>query len=225
VFFASRNNAASGIVIALALILAASVGIALGVLVLELAADEPMVRLAMIAAFTFGGMYFSVATPAGSIAATTGFVFAFVLTLNDFVPIPGLLIRGLAWMWVVVFFPMATLVLVNALLGPNPNTMVRRKIGKRLRTGAQGLRGEHDARQEAFALLAEEPQEGDELASPIQLAALLGYAGKAEAARLAATLAASEDLLVAALAAPHDPGLAGDCPCFRHRHARSCADR
>ena len=210
VFFASRNNAASGIVIALALILAASLGIAMGVLVLDLAADEPMVRLALIAVFTFGGMYFSVATSAGSIAATVGFVFAFVLTLNDFVPIPGLLIRGLAWMWVVVFFPMATLVLVNALIGPNPNSMVRHAIGKRLRTGARALRGEAGAGAVALALLSEEPEEGDELASPIQLAALLGYARPAEAARLGATLPASENLLLATLGAPRDPALAAD---------------
>src|SRR3546814_210571 len=45
IFFASRDNAASGIAIALALIVGVSVGILLGLLFLQLASDEPMLRL------------------------------------------------------------------------------------------------------------------------------------------------------------------------------------
>lgn len=205
IFFASRDNAASGILIAIALIIAASVGILLGLVFLQIAADEPMLRLGLMAAFTFGGMYFSVATRAGPIAATVGFVFAFVMTLNDFVPIPELLSRGLSWMWVVVFFPMATLILVNALIGPNPAWLARKSIGKRLRASAALLRGEEGAAVQARELL-EEP--ASELASPARLGALFGFHSKSEAQRLAAILPKVQALLAEALAAGQDRTLA-----------------
>lgn len=206
IFFASRDNAASGILIALALIVAASVGILLGLLFLQIAADEPMLRLFFMAAFTFGGMYFSVATKAGPIAATVGFVFAFVMTLNDFVPIPELLSRGLSWMWVVVFFPMATLVLVNALIGPNPAKLARRHTARRLEAAAEVLRDEPEARKKASELLAEGAGESG---SYTRLGALFGFHSKTEAARLAAIAPEARSILADSLGARPDPALAG----------------
>ena len=205
IFFASRDNAASGILIALALIIAASVGILLGLLFLQIAADEPMLRLFFMAAFTFGGMYFSVATKAGPIAATVGFVFAFVMTLNDFVPVPELLSRGLSWMWVVVFFPMATLVLVNALIGPNPAKLARRYTARRLAAAAGVLRDESGAREEATELLAEGAGESG---AHTRLGALFGFHSKAEATRLAAIAPEARSILADSFGARPDPALA-----------------
>lgn len=207
IFFANRNNAASGIVIAVGLILAASVGILLGVLFLEVASGNAMVRMALIAAFTFGGMYFSVATPAGSIPATAGFVFVFVLTLEDFVPVPELLARGLSWMWVVVFFPMATLVLVNVLMGKSPLTLARSAIAERLQTAAKLLSGVSVQRQKISSLLAEDPEE---LATSIRLAPLLGYTSKKRAERFLAAIPQAQSLLAGSIGAKQDTGLASE---------------
>lgn len=205
IFFASRDNAASGIAIALALIVGASIGILLGLVFLQLAADEPMLRLGLMLLFTFGGMYFSVATAAGPIAATVGFVFAFVMTLYDFVPIPELLSRGISWMWVVVFVPMAVLILVNALIGPNPARLVRRRLAHRLRAAAALLNGETDADAQAGVLLAEDSKT---LAAPARLGAVFGYHSKVEASQLAALMPLAQDLLAQARVAPQDNPLA-----------------
>lgn len=201
IFFASRDNAASGILIALALIIGVSVGILLGLVFLQLAADEPMLRLGLLGLFTFGGMYFSVATKAGPIAATIGFVFAFVMTLNDFVPVPELLSRGISWMWVVVFIPMAVLILVNALVGPNPARLVRRRLALRLRATADLLRGDAYARVQAQQLLE---QSAVSLAAPARLATIFGYHSKDDAKRLSAMMPIAQDLLAQALVAPQD---------------------
>jgi multidrug resistance protein MdtO len=205
VFFASRNNAASGILIAVGLVIAASVGILLGIVVLQFASDDPMLRVALIAAFTFTGMYMSVATSAGSIGATVGFVFAFVLTLEDFVPLPELLSRGLSWMWVVVFFPMAALVVVNMLFGPNPAELARHGLARRLAMAAALLRGEKVPRKEVSRLLSEDIEE---LSSPVRLGTFLGLATNVEADRLAAAIPASQDILAASVGSPKDPALA-----------------
>ncbi|MHA6729279.1 FUSC family protein [Devosia sp. A369] len=199
IFFAARNNAGSGILIAGGLIVAASVGILIGLLFLQLAADEPMLRLALLVLFTFGGMFFSQASRAGAIAATIGFVFAFVMTLYDIIPIPELLSRALSWMWVVVFFPMATLILVNALLGPNPAHLARRAIADRLSITARLLAGDATARAEGEALLA--AGAGD-LATFTGMGGLFGYFSRDEARRLLAMAPDSQNLLALAVALP-----------------------
>lgn len=140
VFFAARDNAGSAIKIALALIVAASIGILLAFVFLMISADEPWLRLLLIALLTFAGMFFSQASKAGPIAATVGFVFAFALTLYDEIPVPGLLTRGLAWMWVVVFFPMFFMVVMNILAGINPAKLVREELAKRIAATAAVIR-------------------------------------------------------------------------------------
>lgn len=199
IFFAARDNAGSGILIAAGLIVAASIGILLGLLMLQLAADEPMLRLGLLVLFTFGGMFFSQASRIGAIAATIGFVLAFVMTLYDIVPIPELLSRGLSWMWVVVFFPMATLILVNALLGPNPARLARRAIANRLRVAGRLLAGDATAVAPARAFLAEGESGVTGLA---RMAGLFGYFSKDEGRRLSAMAPQSQRLLAMASAQP-----------------------
>lgn len=197
VFFASRDNAGSGLLIAIALIVGASVGIMLGVVFLMLAADEPMLRLGLMALFTFGGMFLSQATRAGPIAATVGFVFAFVMTLNDIVPVPELLTRALTWMWVVVFFPMAFLILVNATTGPNPARLVRNGVAARLDAAAALLAGEPGARTVSAKLLA---QGRGNLDTYVRMGKLLSLLNADKALRSSAMIGASNHLLLVAQA-------------------------
>lgn len=199
IFFASKDNAGSGIALGIALIVGASVGILLGVLFLMVVADDPMLRLIFMAAFTFGGMFLSQASKGGSIAATVGFVFAFVMTLYDYVPLPDLLIRALAWMWVVVFFPMAYLIGLNAIAGRNPVKLARNVIASRLEVAARLAAGDTTAVTEAAALLAK----GNEALETYQkMGRLLSLVSKREALRLGEMGEASYRLLVLARTDP-----------------------
>ncbi len=154
VFFAARDNAGSAIRIGIALIVAATAGILLAFVLLMVSADEPELRLLLIVLFTFAGMFFSQASKAGPIAATVGFVFAFALTLYDEVPTPELLTRGLAWIWVAVFFPMLFMIVLNALAGTNPATLLRRELAQRLAAAAEVIRSPDVASKPVSQLLA-----------------------------------------------------------------------
>ncbi len=154
IFFAARDNAGSAIQIGLALVVAASLGILLAFVFLMLSADEPGLRLAFIALFTFAGMFFSQASKLGPIAATLGFVFSFALTLYDEIPIPELLTRGLAWIWVAIFFPMFFMVVLNILAGPNPARLLRNELAERLATAEGLITGKTAAEADAKRLLA-----------------------------------------------------------------------
>ena len=198
IFFASKDNSGSGILIGIGLIIAASVGILLGVLFLMISADAPFLRLAMIAAFTFGGMYFSQASKLGPMAGTVGFVFAFVMTIYDIVPIAELLTRALTWMWVVVFFPMFFLVLVNVVAPRSPRRLLQTLLGERLDAAAAVLLREDGASRKAEELLGA----GNGTAGTYQrMARLLSLYTRQEAWRAQALVDQSYRILALSLAA------------------------
>lgn len=198
IFFAARNNAGDAIRTGLALIAAASVAILLAFVFLMLSADEPGVRLLFIALFTFAGMFFSQASKAGPIAATVGFVFAFALTLYDEIPVPELLTRGLAWLWVAVFFPMFFMIVLNVLAGANPARLLRRQLAARVAMVADIVGSSATLPATGSAMLA---RGNEPLIAWHRSARFLSKLDAAELERSQALIGATFDLLAVAVAA------------------------
>ena len=198
VFFASRADAGSGIVTAAGVLVGATLGIAIGILSLMVVADSPMLRLGLVALFTFGGMYLAQASKAGPPVGTVAMVFAFVMTLYDIVPIAELLVRALAWMWVVVFFPMVYLIALNVVAGRSPARLLRREIEERLETAAALIEsGSEETQRRAGKLLA---AGNDELAKYRVFARILSLMDNKEAMRAGELAEASYALLTLVLA-------------------------
>ncbi len=229
VFFAARRDAGAGMLIALALIVAVTIGIALGLVVMQLSADDSMVRLLVMAGFAFGGMYLSQATRLGSLAATGGFVFVFALSLIDFLPYPMLISHALSWIWVIVALPMAVLFVVNMLFAPSPAMLARRFVAERLEAAVALLAGDEGAEARARRLLVEPASEG---ATLTRGARIFGYLASDEARRLCGLATASGEVLALAMAVGRDPVLARDIGALAaaiadkrhdlpHQHARS----
>lgn len=221
-FFAARDNAGEGILIAVALIGGATLGIALGVVFLAFSADEPMLRIALMIIFTFGGMFFSRASQAGEIAGTVGFVFAFVVSLDGLVPTPELLIRALAWMWVVVFFPMLYLVIANIVAGRNPATMARQVVVERLHAVAELIANPSaETRSRVVELLGE----GSAVARKyLDVARLLSFAPKAELQRTAELVDRSYRLMAVTEAIFANGDLSSVSEAERATLAQACRD-
>ncbi len=208
VFFASRRDAGAGMLNSLALIVAVTAGVALGLVVMQLSADRcRMVRLLLMAGFAFGGMYLSQASQLGSLGATAGFVFVFALSLIDFLPYPVLISHALSWIWVVVALPMAVLFVVNLLFGPNPAVLARRFVADRLAAVASLLDGADGADAAARKLLAEK---SSEVGTLMRGGRIFGYLSAEEARRLCGLASLSGEVLALARAAGHDPVLARD---------------
>ncbi|TVQ58612.1 MAG: transporter [Rhodobacteraceae bacterium] len=195
VFFAYKDNAGEGIAIGFGLIVAATLAIGVGVLLLTVLADAPAPRFATILLLTFGGMFLWRASRMGPASYALAFILAFVLMLADTTPSPELLVRALTWLWVVVIVPMTLLVVSNILFGRSPLTLARRVIAERLETAARVLEA-HDA--DPARLL----EDGDaEALGYVRMARLMGELRGPEAAdRLRAELDASHRVLRAAAA-------------------------
>ena len=205
VFFAARRDAGAGMLIALALIVAVSIGVGLGLLVMQLSADDSMVRLLIMASFAFGGMYLSQASRLGSLGATAGFVFVFALSLIDFLPYATLISHALSWIWVIVALPMAVLFVVSMVFAPNPAVLARRFVADRLAAAASLLDGADGAAAAARKLLAEK---SSEVGTLTRGGRIFGYLSGEEARRLCGLATQSGEVLAQALAAGRDPVLA-----------------
>jgi len=192
VFFATREDAAASVSMALKLIVGASAGIAIGLVFLMGSADEPIARMALMVAFTFGGMFFAHASSLGPIASTVGFVLALGVTLFDQVPVPELLVRGMLYLWQVVAVPMTLVIAVNAIAGPRAHEKLRGVIVERLETAAALLAREPDAAARARAVLGADAAQTRERR---KTAYLFFSAGARERARLETLLDASYEML------------------------------
>jgi len=196
IFLMYRDNAGENIGIGVGLILAATVLIALSILLMMFVADAPALRLAMMGAVTFGFMWLARASKLGEPAGLLGFIIVFILTFYDYISMPELVLRGLAWVWMVVFVPMVLLVALNVFFGRSPLRLVRERVRDRLRESARLAEGGDPAPTDRLL------QEGNEAAEKhAGMARLLALASKEEHDRLVAELAASFDLLATAQAA------------------------
>lgn len=95
VYYAWRDNSGAMVFEPAKLLLAVTIAIAIAIPLLNVTVDDPILRLLLIAVFTFVGMFLSQASKLGSMASTVGFVFAFALTLFDIIPIPEIMSRTL----------------------------------------------------------------------------------------------------------------------------------
>lgn len=187
VFFATKETAAATILQALKLIVGAAVGIGIGFIFFMLSANEPMLRVLLVAVFSFAGMFFAHASRLGPVASTIGFVLAFAVSLFDVVPVPELLTRGAIWMWAVVALPMAILIVVDAAAGFRAELRTRTILAEQLHSIARLLR--HPCDLAAHAAIVEFLGTGTrEIQEDLDAAKLLSSISQIEFARLAQIL-------------------------------------
>ncbi len=182
IFFAWKDDSGSMIVTGLILIMAASLGLPLVQPLLRLAVDSSAWRLGLLCGITLFGMMLAHASRAGPMLGTAAFILAFAVTLYDVVPVPDLLSRALAWMWVVVFIPMALLIGVGIFLGTSPKERAEQLIARRR---------EALAAPQSEAAIEMRDDGGTRMDVWLSKAWLLGFARGDTAARLAAEAEAS----------------------------------
>jgi len=125
VFFLGRGDAAITLRIAMAGAIGVTLATLLSLLLYSLDAGEPALRLPLMAASTFLGMFLLRTMAIGPIAFLAGFLLVVTQTLIDVIPNLEALTRFLLWLWVVVMLPVVVTVLVNLLTGPNPTQLAR----------------------------------------------------------------------------------------------------
>jgi multidrug resistance protein MdtO len=142
-FFAQRDvvlTVLGGVAAAIGITLA----LALTFIVFLVGIGEPGLRLPLMVACAFGGMYLMRATPAGALGLIVGFVIFYSLTYADQVPSPEALTHALCWLWVIILYPVALLVLADLAFGSRPEAVYRSGLGARLAAAADFLAAADD---------------------------------------------------------------------------------
>ncbi len=156
VLFVSRGERASTIKTALVGGIALVFAVFLTIVVFMASLAEPALRIPLIAAATFTGIFFSRISPLGPAAFAAGFILAYGLTLGDqvlglsllqaasgnttarglpelaFLPPEEALLHFLLWLAPVIALPVCLVIIANLITGREPAVLVRAAIVRRL---------------------------------------------------------------------------------------------
>ncbi|MFT7721222.1 MAG: hypothetical protein QM788_00030 [Roseateles sp.] len=141
VIFLARPDGAECVGQAIGLIVLASIVVLALAPVIQVTADDPLLRIAVIAATSFAFVFLGAASQLGEIGSIIALVIAFILTLVDDVPAGEVVTRGLLYAWQMTSMPMALMIVFNLLLGTGPHRLLRDTIAGRLAAGAEALEG------------------------------------------------------------------------------------
>lgn len=127
VFLVSQEDTASTLVTSVGGLLAATLAVALSILLYVFDASEPALRIPLLALSTFAGVFLARTSALGPVAFLASYVLVLSQTLADDNPATDPLTHGLLWLWVVVAVPVGVTVLLNLLFGESPVALSRRR--------------------------------------------------------------------------------------------------
>jgi multidrug resistance protein MdtO len=158
VFLLGSREVASTMLTGIVAVIAFTLAVLLSLLFYTLDADEPALRLPLMALSTFIAIFLARTMALGPVVFLAGFVLVLSQTLIDRIPSLEALVRLVAWLWTIVTVPVVISILVNLLVGETPGRLARRTAARLLRALATALRsgdatGLRHAEAEALELI------------------------------------------------------------------------
>jgi len=134
----SSQTLLSGIVFLLALTSA----IAIALVLLIVAMDQPWLRFCLMAAMAALAFFLRRTFVIGALGFVIGLIGTLIMTLPDYVPVAELVVRGTLWLWPVFALGIVAAVAANLLIAPtDPETVLRTELVARLRATEDALAG------------------------------------------------------------------------------------
>jgi multidrug resistance protein MdtO len=145
VFFLNKADRASSVVTSTILLVLASIIIALVTLTAMFVIDDPPLRVAAMAALSFGILFFTSTSKLRPIGPTIALIVGYALDLLGTFHSGEVAVRALLYAWLFVATPAAVSVAVNLLIAPAPGGTCNRRTLERWRR-AIAFRGLTDPR-------------------------------------------------------------------------------
>ncbi len=139
IFFVMKTDCGESSVLALALIVLASVVVMVLVPLVQYTITYPVLQMLAIAVCSFVLLFLGAASKLGPLGGIIALVIAFVLSLVGQVPIGEIATRALLYAWLMAGAPMGLVLLFNLFFGLYPHKVLRRELGARLRLSAEVL--------------------------------------------------------------------------------------
>ena len=145
IFMTTRRDSMSTAVAGYAALLGCSIALLMAVLLFMFAADEPAIRVPMMAVFLFAGMYFSSILTSGRLVLSVSSMLAIMLGAAASGSDTDLLVRNLLWMWLAYTAPVLLLVLTNLIFSDDPARLFEEGIVTRLELSALAIKSGPDS--------------------------------------------------------------------------------
>lgn len=204
IFFILKPDSVESVVMGIGVIVLVSVAVALMFVISNLTLESPPLRLAVIVLLSVLFMWLGVASQVGPAGSILALVFAFLITLFNYVPMGEVLTRGILYAWLMAATPMAILVAFIMLVPLNPVRALRERLARRLEVVATLL--EQPGQTEVLQELRELLEEGNaELDKRVALLRLVHVCPSDESRYLATAVSATYQAMLAVA-----PALGGD---------------
>lgn len=132
----SSQTLLTGIVFLVAL----TVGLAIALVLLTLAMDQPWLRFVSMATLAALGLFLRRTFVIGALGFVIGLIGTLIMTVPDFIPVPELAVRGSLWLWPAFALGIAAAVAANLLIAPSdPEALLRAELVARMRATEESL--------------------------------------------------------------------------------------
>ncbi len=113
VFFVTKQNRVLTMITGIGMIIGVTIAIVISLLLYRHTFDHPELRIPLMAATVFAGMYISRVFVVGALGFAIGFVVAVTQSAAELAPNEEILVRALLWLWMALVFPIALTVVLS----------------------------------------------------------------------------------------------------------------
>ncbi|MEA1619954.1 FUSC family protein [Erythrobacter sp. T5W1-R] len=158
-FFMWKPDRMLSTVLAVALMVIATLLIGTVILLAMIVLDDPMWRVATIASASFAICWLGSASKLKPVAPIMAMVIAFALDVMGANPLPVFTTKALLWAWWLVGAPALVTIVINLLVAPAPRRLLSRLIAERLYAAADALTGAEGGSAQLASVMRENPKE------------------------------------------------------------------
>src|SRR5690625_3157899 len=134
IFYVMRSDSAESNVLAIALIVLASLVVLLLIVIIKLTLPSPAIRLGVILVSSYFLLFFVVSTQLGPLGGIIALVITFVISILNYVEVPEIATRGTLYAWLMAATPMGIVILANWFWGRRPKNVLFCELEQRLLT-------------------------------------------------------------------------------------------
>ena len=150
VFFLNKPDRATSVLLNFVFLVLISVIIGLAILVTMFVLDDPVWRVASMAAISFAMLFLTSASKLRPVGAIIALIVGYALDLLGTYHSGEIATRVLLYVWLFVGIPVGVSIAVNLLIAPPPRRLVERALAHRLQLSALMLRSPDDGARAEF---------------------------------------------------------------------------
>jgi multidrug resistance protein MdtO len=203
VFFLNKPDRATSVLLNIVFLVLISIIISLTILVTMFVLDDPVWRVASMAAISFATLFLTSASKLRPVGPIIALIVGYALDLLGTYHSGEIATRILLYVWLFVGIPAGVSIAINLLIAPPPRRLVQRALARRLQLSASMLRNPDDEARDKFSdCLREGP---GEIPAWLKVAAMERTSPSADIAALRHAVGASTAIMLLVELIMRDP--------------------